>query len=173
MRFSSSFSFINHFGVSINNIQNLFAGTAEADEDITEGGADGRSFESFSDVSEVLYDKGTQFLMTHDLEFQLPQTYFGGGSVKIEPKAYEVEEGEDEEEEGTVVKIIFKPPPPTPAQKGRFLFHHLSKLFFITFIKMNYNQTWIAPIKVLVTVKVILTLKEKVNDNNDEFKGKK
>lgn len=72
-----------------------------------------------------MYDKGTHFLMTHDMEFQLPHLFFGGGSVKIEPKTFIEDENEDGEE-GTVVKIVFKPPVPAE-NKGRLLFHHLSK----------------------------------------------
>lgn len=124
------------------------------DEDITEGAAEGRSIESFSDVSDILYDKGTQFLMTHDMEFQLPHMFFGGGSVKIEPKSDEIEheeEQEDEESEGTVVKIIFKPPPPTPAQKGRFLFSHLKKLF-----KKKLMHSFMALMLIIKMIKVKL-----------------
>lgn len=72
--------------------------------------------------------------MTHDMEFQLPHLFFGGGSVKIEPKSFLADEEEDggEEGEGTVVKIVFKPPP-SPDSKGRLFFSHLSKfsLFFV------------------------------------------
>lgn len=80
------------------------------------------SVNSLAELSDILYDKGTHFLMTHDTEFQLPELFFGGGSIKIEPKSY-IEESETEEE-GALVKIVFKPPQQTKeVGRGRILGH--------------------------------------------------
>lgn len=105
-------------------------GDAEAtdgEDDVLEG--ESRDLHGLSDVTEILYDKGTQFLMTHDLELVLPRLMFGGGAIKIEPKSFV--EGSETEEEGVMVKVVFKPPPSeTEASTGR-LFHEISK--FLTF----------------------------------------
>ncbi|EEB18005.1 conserved hypothetical protein [Pediculus humanus corporis] len=94
------------------------------DDDKTTGEVGGGG--SLSDLSDILYDKGTHFLMTHDMEVQLPEMFFGGGSIKLEPKSYV--EGNDTEEEGALVKIVFKPPsPPSQVVKGRVL-HQLINL---------------------------------------------
>lgn len=83
---------------------------------------DNRPIDSLKGLSEILYDKGSQFLMTHDMEVGLPQLFFGGGSIKLEPKSFV--EGNEDEEEGVMVKIVFKPPKPShPVEKGRIFGH--------------------------------------------------
>lgn len=87
-------------------------------------------------MTDILYDKGSQFLMTHDLELVLPRLFFGGGAIRIEPKSYI--EGSDTEEEGAMVKIVFKPPPSeTEAVGGRFL-GTISKFYMLT--KGRFHQ---------------------------------
>jgi len=100
----------------------LFTDKSE-DDDILEGDTS-RGLHGLSDVTDILYDKGTQFLMTHDLEMELPQMFFGGGAIRIEPKSFV--EASDTEEEGALVKIVFKSPVESDAGSGRFL-HHISK----------------------------------------------
>lgn len=109
----------------------------DEEEDVTEGQAEGKKkIESLSDLSDILYDKGTHFLMTHDTEVQLPELFFGGGSIKIEPKKYI--EGDENEEEGALVKIVFKPPPPeSKLVRGRVI-HHLSE-YLLVFPSLRYE----------------------------------
>ncbi|XP_069679295.1 uncharacterized protein [Periplaneta americana] len=52
-----------------------------------------RSFDSFYSLTNVLYDKGVKFVMTHDLELQLPEMLFDGAVVRISPKALEEDGG--------------------------------------------------------------------------------
>lgn len=52
-----------------------------------------RSFNSFSSLTNALYDKGVSFIKTHDLVFQLPEMLFDGAVVRISPKSLEEDGG--------------------------------------------------------------------------------
>jgi hypothetical protein len=52
-----------------------------------------RSFDSFRSLTNILYDKGVKFIMTHDLVLQLPEMLFDGAAVRISPKGLEEDGG--------------------------------------------------------------------------------
>lgn len=52
-----------------------------------------RSYDSFHSVTNMLYDKGVKFIMTHDLVLQLPDLLFDGAVVRISPKGLEEDGG--------------------------------------------------------------------------------
>lgn len=41
------------------------------------------------EVTDALYDKGVNFMMTHDLELRLPEMFFDGATLKVSPRAIE------------------------------------------------------------------------------------
>nr|XP_018904050.1 PREDICTED: uncharacterized protein LOC109035039 isoform X1 [Bemisia tabaci] len=82
---------------------------------------DGESHRSIHDLSDVLYEKGLSYLMTHDLQVHLPQMMFGGGRVKISPKGFD-------EDGGAIIKLNIDPDPEQPAE-GRIFKKFIQKLF--------------------------------------------
>jgi Alkyl sulfatase and related hydrolases len=52
-----------------------------------------RSFSSFPSLTNALYDKGVNFIMTHDLVLQLPDMLFDGAVVRISPRSLEEDGG--------------------------------------------------------------------------------
>jgi hypothetical protein len=52
-----------------------------------------RSFSSFPNLTNALYDKGVKFIMTHDLVLQLPEMLFDGTVIRISPKGLEEDGG--------------------------------------------------------------------------------
>lgn len=53
------------------------------------------------EVTSSLYGKGVKFMMTHDVEFKLPEMMFDGAKFKISPRSIEGN--------GAIVKIEFLP----------------------------------------------------------------
>ena len=92
--------------------------TAEADLDGKKREEPRSAARSVGGVSDVLYNRGIHYLMTHDLELWLPETVFGGGKVKISPKSFD-------QDGGAIVKINLEEP---PKAEGRFCFKQISKL---------------------------------------------
>lgn len=41
------------------------------------------------EVSNALYEKGVKFLVTHNMEFKLPEMMFDGASFRISPRSIE------------------------------------------------------------------------------------
>lgn len=72
---------------------------------------------SIRDVSDMLYDRGVQYLMTHDMELSLPSFVFGGGRVQVSPRGFD-------EDGGALVKLNVIPDQP---QEGRLFFKHIRK----------------------------------------------
>lgn len=74
---------------------------------------------SMRDVSDMLYDRGVQYLMTHDMELSLPSFVFGGGGgrVQVSPRGFD-------EDGGALVKLNVVPDQP---QEGRLFFKHIRK----------------------------------------------
>lgn len=72
---------------------------------------------SVKDVSDMLYDRGVKYLMTHDMELSLPSFVFGGGRVKVSPRGFD-------EDGGALVKLNVVPDQP---QEGRLFFKHIRK----------------------------------------------
>lgn len=69
------------------------------------------------DISDILYNRGVKYLMTHDMEFTLPSLIFGDGRIKISPQGF-AEDG------GALVKLNVIPDQP---QEGRFFFKQIRK----------------------------------------------
>ncbi|KDR19958.1 hypothetical protein L798_05237, partial [Zootermopsis nevadensis] len=97
-----------------------------------------RSFHSFRGLTDVLYEKGVNFIMTHDLVLQLPEMVFGGAVVRISPKGVEedggamfkleVNQGKNDSGEG---RIFFK------KQKKKLMMAFFALLMVIKMIKVK------------------------------------
>lgn len=72
---------------------------------------------SIGDVSDMLYERGVEYLMTHDMELSLPSFVFGGGRVQVSPRGFD-------EDGGALVKLNVVPDQP---QEGRLFFKHIRK----------------------------------------------
>lgn len=48
---------------------------------------------SLNKVTDILYDKTTDYLSTHDLKLDLPQTLFGGAKVRVSPRGFDSDGG--------------------------------------------------------------------------------
>ncbi|XKL62675.1 hypothetical protein PGB90_002508 [Kerria lacca] len=57
---------------------------------------------SLNKVTDILYDKTTNYLSSHDLRLHLPQTFFGGSKVVISPRGFD-------EDGGIMLKLNFSP----------------------------------------------------------------
>lgn len=73
---------------------------------------------NIGDVTDVMYNRGLKYLMTHDVELAVPSFMFGGGKVKISPRGFD-------EDGGAIVKLNVVPD--QPQQQGRLFFKHISK----------------------------------------------
>ncbi|XP_063389413.1 uncharacterized protein LOC134675161 isoform X1 [Cydia fagiglandana] len=62
-------------------------GEARAAEEENEINDEEESASPFEEVTDALYDKGINFLVTHDMKLTLPETLFDGASVRISPRA--------------------------------------------------------------------------------------
>nr|XP_024218665.1 uncharacterized protein LOC112211365 [Halyomorpha halys] len=92
---------------------------AEADLDGKKSEEPRMAAKSVGGVSDILYNKGVHYLMTHDLDLGLPDPVFGGGRLKVSPKSID-------EDGGVIVKINFEEP---PKEEGRLYFKNLSEYF--------------------------------------------
>lgn len=72
---------------------------------------------SIHDVTDILYDRGVRYLMTHDLDIYLPSAIYGEGRVKISPRGFD-------EDGGALVKINVMPDQP---QEGRLFLKQIRK----------------------------------------------
>lgn len=90
---------------------------AEADLDGKKTEEPRSAAKSVGGVSDVLYNRGVHYLMTHDLDLGLPEPVFGGGRLKISPKSID-------EDGGVIVKINFDEP---VKDQGRLYFKNLSE----------------------------------------------
>lgn len=57
---------------------------------------------SLNKVSDLLYDKTSNYLSSHDLRLDLPQTFFGGSKMVVSPRGFD-------EDGGIILKINFNP----------------------------------------------------------------
>jgi hypothetical protein len=80
----------NKYDRQLNNVSYHHDITRRASDSET---SEQRSFSSFSNVTNALYDKGVKFIMTHDLVLQLPEMLFDGAVVRISPKSLEEDGG--------------------------------------------------------------------------------
>lgn len=79
--------------------------------------SDARSLEDFSGV---LRNRMVKFLMTHDMEVQLPDMFFDGGVFRISPRSFDGD--------GTLVKLdILRSDVKNPNGEGRIFLKKLSK----------------------------------------------
>jgi hypothetical protein len=93
------------------------SGRAEEEE---EAGRGGKSLPEAATAEDALYEKGARFLMDHDVNLRLPETFFSGAVLRFSPRAFE--------EDGVLIKMEV----PDPAagdralrdgQEGRLFFH--------------------------------------------------
>lgn len=82
----------------------------------------GRSTSNY-DVMYVLQEKATKFFMTHNLQFNLPDSIMEGATVQISPRSLE--------ETGAVLKVEILPKQLQSVGEGRILFKKISKSFAI------------------------------------------
>jgi hypothetical protein len=80
----------NKYDRNVNNVSHHHNNRASVNDS---GNSEQRSFDSFSSLTNVLYDKGVKFIMTHDLVLQLPEMLFDGAVVRISPKGLEEDGG--------------------------------------------------------------------------------
>ncbi|XP_044754622.1 uncharacterized protein LOC123313705 [Coccinella septempunctata] len=84
---------------------------------------DGEDFQQRSTIDEMsrtFQEQGVKFLMTHDLEVQMPETFFEGATLKIAPRNLEGD--------GALVKMEWVPKKiPEGAVEGRIFFKKLKK----------------------------------------------
>lgn len=57
---------------------------------------------SLNKVSDMLYDKTSNYLASHDLRLDLPQTFFGGSRMVVSPRGFD-------EDGGIILKLNFNP----------------------------------------------------------------
>lgn len=69
------------------------------------------------DISDILYNRGVKYLMTHDMELSLPSFIFGDGRIKVSPQGF-AEDG------GALVKLNVIPDQP---EEGRFFLKQIRK----------------------------------------------
>lgn len=93
------------------------------DEDLEEE----RSISPLEEVTRALHNKSVGFLMTHDMELQLPETLFEGSTLKISPRSFEGE--------GVLVKLDLIPKELKEVGTGRIFFKKISK--FITYPRIE------------------------------------
>lgn len=80
------------------------------------------------EVTDVLYDKGVNFMLTHDMKLTLPETFFHGSTLKISPRALT--------KTGALVHIELEPKVQENGE-GRIFFKKISKL--VDFVYLDYN----------------------------------
>lgn len=74
----------------------------------------------FGDVSDALRKKMVKFMMTHNVEVQLPEMFFAGGVFRISPRSFDGD--------GTLVKLDLLPGEvKNPNGEGRIFIKKLSK----------------------------------------------
>lgn len=73
------------------------------------------------EVTDALYGKWRSFMMTHNVEFKMPDMVFDGATFRITPRSFEGD--------GALVKLEMIPRPVEEARTGgRFLIKKISKL---------------------------------------------
>lgn len=75
------------------------------------------SFTHVSGITDILYSRGVHYLMTHDLNVDMPEFMFGGGRVRVQPRSVEPDGG-------VVIKLNFDEP---EQPEGRIFLKKLSK----------------------------------------------
>ncbi|KAK9890830.1 hypothetical protein WA026_012176 [Henosepilachna vigintioctopunctata] len=109
-------SFLNFAKNSVNytEIEKGYNGRVETLSDDTVEGRSG------SNDKVSLHEEGVKFLMTHDVELKLPETFFEGATLKIEPRSFDGS--------GALVKMEIIPKPVAEtAVEGRIFFKKIKK----------------------------------------------
>ncbi|XP_068084806.1 uncharacterized protein [Anabrus simplex] len=113
----------------------------DVDREYDEVEAKSNTISTFDGVTDLLYEKGMKFVMSHDMEFRLPDTVFNGAVIKLSPGAVG-------EEGGALLKIEMTKD--NPQEEGR-IFHKKHKFF-----KKKLMMTFFALLMVLKMLKVKL-----------------
>ncbi|CAA9998897.1 unnamed protein product [Nesidiocoris tenuis] len=98
-----------------------------------EGGARGAKVRHWhvGGLADVLYNRGARYLMTHDLNVELPEFAFGGGRIRVQPKSLD-------DDGGVWVKINFDEPPAPPKAEGRIF---LKRIIYRSIASVIYGGT--------------------------------
>ncbi|GBP51257.1 hypothetical protein EVAR_48350_1 [Eumeta japonica] len=91
------------------------------------------------EVTDALYDKGVQFLVTHDMRIRLPETFFHGTVLKISPRALT--------KTGALVHVDLEPKEEVNGQGRLFIFQKIKKQ-----IK---KKLFMAAIAIILVIKLI------------------
>lgn len=92
---------------------------AKSDEGL-EDDEDDQERSSIDEMSKTFQEQGVKFLMTHDLEVQMPEMFFEGATLRIAPRSLE--------SNGALVKMEWIPKEiPDGAVEGRIFFKKLSE----------------------------------------------
>ncbi|BES96898.1 Protein of unknown function (DUF1676) [Nesidiocoris tenuis] len=111
-----------------------------------EGGARGAKVRHWhvGGLADVLYNRGARYLMTHDLNVELPEFAFGGGRIRVQPKSLD-------DDGGVWVKINFDEPPAPPKAEGRIFLKRIKQIF-----KKKLMTSFMAALLIIKLIKVKL-----------------
>ncbi|KAG7297252.1 hypothetical protein JYU34_019193 [Plutella xylostella] len=118
----------------------------DLDEENTIDDYEEESETPLEEVTDVLYDKGVNFMLTHDMKLTLPETFFHGSTLKISPRALT--------KTGALVHIELEPKVQENGE-GRIFFKKIKK-----YIRKKLVMAAIAIILVvkLIALKLIFVL---------------
>ncbi|KAJ6637523.1 hypothetical protein Bhyg_10254 [Pseudolycoriella hygida] len=157
---TSSFKFLK-------NKVDLYKYTKEANDHLMKENEipdeEARSASPIEEVTDALSGKGVQFLMTHDIELNMPSILFDSSILRISPRSFEGN--------GALVKVELMPNEARGVKAtGRILFKKIKKFFrnklllsflaIVLVIKLiKIKVLWILPLIVGVTTAKKLVLK--------------
>lgn len=86
------------------------------------------------EVTDALAGKFNSFMMTHNMDLKLPETFFDGATFRVTPRKFEGN--------GALVKVEFIPRTLVEARghgTGRILFKKISEFAFVLLIDIELN----------------------------------
>ncbi|KAF6210121.1 hypothetical protein GE061_015877 [Apolygus lucorum] len=122
-----------------------FIRAVEGSEAAEEGRAppEGASATHVNGIADILYNRGVRYLMTHDLNVDMPEFMFGGGRVRVQPKSID-------DDGGVIVKLNFDEPEP-PQPEGRLFLKRIRQIF-----KKKLMTSFMAAMLIIKLIKVKL-----------------
>ncbi|XP_070505972.1 uncharacterized protein Osi17 [Chironomus tepperi] len=106
---------------------------------------EGRGAAPIEEISSAFYDKSIKFLVTHDMNFKLPEVVFDGATFRISPRAIEGN--------GIVAKLEYIPNPEITEVEARS--EDLARLFKKKIKKFFKKKIVLAVIAVILIIKLI------------------
>lgn len=117
--YSNDIRFANFLKISKNSVS--YQKSTEEIENVTNELSDDETFE---EISRSLGENTKQFFLTHDLEVQLPDTFFLGSTLKVSPRSLD--------SNGTLITLKLLPRElKESVGEGRIFFNKISKWYFI------------------------------------------